>query len=70
MADLNYHEQQKQKNTLRLRELLSHLPAFAYEFFRGIEPITSPKTRIGYAYDLRIFFEYILENHPVLKIKH
>lgn len=69
MADLNYHEQQKQKNTLRLRELLTHLPPFAYEFFRGIEPITSPKTRIGYAYDLRIFFEYILEMHPTLKNK-
>lgn len=69
MADLSYHEQQKQKNTLRLRELLSQLPPFAYEFFRGIEPVTSPKTRIGYAYDLRIFFEYILEIHPTLKNK-
>jgi len=69
MAEINYHEQEKQKNTLRLRTLLKSLPPFAFEFFRGIEPTTSPRTRIAYAYDLRIFFEYILENHPKLKNK-
>ena len=69
MAELNYHEQEKQKNTLRLRSLLKTLPPFAFEFFRGIEPTTSPKTRIAYAYDLRIFFEYILDIHPTLKNK-
>ncbi|NLK21075.1 MAG: tyrosine-type recombinase/integrase [Epulopiscium sp.] len=70
MAETNYFEQQKQKNALRLRALLSSLPPFAFEFFRGIEPTTSSKTRIGYAYDLRIFFEYILDIHPTLKDKN
>ncbi|WP_058485481.1 tyrosine-type recombinase/integrase [Defluviitalea phaphyphila] len=70
MSEFNYHEQEKQKNSIRLRSLLSYLPPFAFEFFRGIEPTTSPKTRIGYAYDLRIFFEYILKVHPSLKNKN
>lgn len=69
MAEINYHEQEKQENTLRLRSLLGFLPSFTFEFFRGIEPTTSSKTRIAYAYDLRIFFEYMLEIHPVLKNK-
>lgn len=69
MSEINYHEQQKQENTLRLRALIASLPPFSFEFFRGIEPTTSPKTRIAYAYDLRIFFDYILEIHPILKSK-
>ncbi|NLL71446.1 MAG: tyrosine-type recombinase/integrase [Epulopiscium sp.] len=69
MVQNNFHELQKQKNALQLRMLLDSLPPFAFEFFRGIEPTTSPKTRIGYAYDLRIFFEYIIDIHPSFKMK-
>mgnify|MGYP001054463891 CR=1 FL=1 len=69
MTQNNFHEFQKQKNALKLRSLLTSLPPFAFEFFRGIEPTTTPKTRIGYAYDLRIFFEYIIEIHPSFKTK-
>ncbi|NMA83062.1 MAG: tyrosine-type recombinase/integrase [Epulopiscium sp.] len=65
----NFHELQKQKDSLQLRMLLESLPPFAFEFFRGIEPTTTSKTRIGYAYDLRIFFEYILEIHPLFQNK-
>ena len=59
MAD--YFEEQKQKYTLQLREIIKSLPPFSDEFFRGIALTTSVKTRLGYAYDLRIFFNYILE---------
>ncbi len=69
MSQNSYHEQEKQKNALLLRELLTSLPPFCFEFFRGIEPTTSSKTRIGYAYDLRIFFEYLLTHHPEWKEK-
>ncbi len=56
----NYHEQQKQENILHLRKLLKEFPPFVSEFFRGIEEKTSSKTRIGYAYDLRIFFNFLI----------
>lgn len=55
----NYHEQQKQEDILHLRKLLKEFPPFVSEFFRGIEEKTSSKTRIGYAYDLRIFFNFL-----------
>lgn len=58
-----YHEQTAIDNTLKLRELLTELPTFLVDFFRGIEPTTSARTRLGYAYDLRIFFRYILEHN-------
>ena len=59
MAD--YFEEQKQKYTLQLREIIKSLPPFSDEFFRGIALTTSVKTRLGFAYELRIFFNYILE---------
>ncbi|MGL4791727.1 MAG: tyrosine-type recombinase/integrase, partial [Anaerotignaceae bacterium] len=59
---MSYYEEQKQKNTLHLRELIDELPAFVDDFFRGISQTTSVKTRIAYAYDLKIFFNYLFKN--------
>ncbi len=59
MANSNYHEQQNRHNTTKLREILKELPEFSFEFFRGIEHKTSSKTRIAYAYDLRVFFRFL-----------
>jgi len=54
-----YHESIIMQNTLRLRERLKELPPFLKEFFRGIEDYTASRTRIGYAYDLRLFFDFL-----------
>lgn len=62
-----YHEQEYIDNTLRLREILKTLPSFAKDYFRAIEPTTSAKTRISYAYDIRVFFHFLMENNPVYK---
>lgn len=59
-----YYEQLYIDNTLRLREILSTLPSFVREYFRAIEPHTSSKTRISYAYDLRVFFNFLIEKNP------
>lgn len=57
-----YNEEKKKHITLQLRELITALPPYVFDFFRGIEHTTSINTRLGYAYDLRIFFEYIREH--------
>ena len=59
MAEQNYHESIKIKNTLILRERLKLLPPFLAEFFRGIADTTLIRTRMGYAYDLGIFFDFL-----------
>ncbi|MBQ1332649.1 MAG: integrase, partial [Lachnospiraceae bacterium] len=59
-----YHEQVDIRNTKKLRELCRRLPSFASEFFRGIEQVTSSRTRIAYAYDLKVFFDYLLNEVP------
>ena len=65
MKDNNYHDNLNKENTFKLRELMRQLPKFTSSFFRGIEPTTASRTRIAYAYDLGIFFEYIKENNPL-----
>lgn len=67
--DKAYFEKVNIENELKLREHLKALPHFCRDFFIGIEPTTSSRTRIAYAYDLGIFFEYMHENNPVCKKK-
>jgi site-specific recombinase XerD len=48
-----------EKLIIKLNILLDDLPTFCKTFFRGIEPTTTLKTRIAYAFDLRTFFYFI-----------
>jgi len=67
----NFFQERDEKNTERIRELVSELPRFATEFFVGMQLKTSPLTRLNYAYDLRIFFDYLSRRvfkKPVLEI--
>mgnify|MGYP000517365479 FL=1 len=64
---ITYHEQTDIENTLRLRDVLKTLPPFCKDFFRAIEPRTTTKTRISYAYDIRIFFQFLLDLNPAFK---
>ena len=64
---VTYHEQTDVDNTLRLRDVLKTLPPFCRDFFRAIEPRTTTKTRISYAYDIRIFFQFLLEQNPAFR---
>lgn len=55
----NYFENRNEKNILKTREILNDIPDFAKEFFVGIQMRTSELTRLNYAYDMRIFFDYL-----------
>ena len=67
MADY-FREREKNVN-LRLRDIRDELPEFSEEFFVGIEPQTTPLTRLNYAYDLRIFFDYLVKRVRPFKEK-
>ena len=69
MAALSYHEQEDIENTKRIRGILKELPPFCTDFFRGIEPRTSARTRLAYAYDLKKFFDFLKQANPELKTK-
>ena len=68
MADrTTYREQTDRRNILRLREVLSELPPFVKDYFRSIDTTTTTRTRISYAYDIRVFFEFLKSQNPLYK---
>ena len=64
MNNMNYHDKKNAENMLKLREIMTTLPPFCRDFFLGIKDTTSTRTRLAYAYDLRMFFDYLHEHHP------
>ena len=55
----DFYQERNRKTIERIENLKEELPAFADEFFIGIENQTSVLTRLNYAYDLRIFFDFL-----------
>lgn len=64
MEQNNYHDEINKQNIKKLREILATLPPFCRQFFRGVDNIYGSRTKIAYAYDLRIFFDFLHQNHP------
>ena len=56
---INYYETRNRKNIEILDSMLEELPAFCREYFLGKENTTTSMTRRNYAYDLRIFFDFL-----------
>lgn len=69
----NYFVKRDEENILKIREIRRQLPPFCGEFFRGIEQYTTPLTRLGYARDLKLFFDFLISeteeffNKPILQ---
>lgn len=63
MPKTTYHDEKKIKDTVHLKGLLEQLPPFLFIYFRGIAQTTSVKTRIGYAYDLKTFFNFLCSSN-------
>ncbi len=61
----NYHDEINKQNILKMREVLKTLPPFCREYFTGIQEQTAARTRLAYAYDIRVFFEYLRSENPV-----
>lgn len=59
----NYHDKVNKQNIEKLRELMSSLPSFCKMYFRGMNDTISSRTKIAYAYDLRVFFEFMMKNN-------
>ncbi len=62
-----YQKQLHKENVTRLREILETMPPYCKEYFRSKETTTTPKTRIGYAIDIRTFFRFLHVRNPLLK---
>ena len=67
MKSLPYYDDLTARQTIKLRELIKTLPPFAKEFFRAIDSTTQVRTRIAYAYDLRVFFHFLIDENPAYR---
>lgn len=68
MKNLSYFEKRNLKNMQKIGNYLSKLPDYCYDYFTGIENNTSSLTRLNYAMDLSVFFDY-LEKFVIKKPK-
>ncbi len=61
---MNYHAQADIKRLEKLQALQKQLPLVCTDFFRSISQTTSTLTRLAYAYDFRLFFQYLINENP------
>ena len=54
-----YFEEREISCTDRTNRIVEELPYYVRDFFVGVESRTSPLTRLNYAYDLRVFFDFL-----------
>lgn len=66
---MTYQEELKEKLTNRLMKTISQLPGFCKQYFVGKDTSTTIKTKVAYADDLKVFFNYISAIKPVNTLK-
>lgn len=65
-----YEKEQQIILSKKLRDIVELMPEYVKDFFRGISSTTQIKTKVAYAGDLKIFFEYLQkEKFPFKDIK-
>ena len=69
MENKTYHQQKTIEYTKKLREFLAELPTYVTIYFRGIEQRTLVRSRLAYANDIKVFFEWIAHVNPIYKDK-
>ena len=65
----SYFNERNKKCVQKIREILKELPDFLYDYFVGIENNTSALTRLNYAYDMRTFFTYLMNDTNIFHDK-
>ena len=64
MPKLSYYELQNQKKYQKFNEVLEQLPFFCNEYFTGVDMRTSVLTKLNYATDFAIFFDFLVHKIP------
>ncbi len=60
MATERYYDQFNREKYEKFNEILEELPYFCNEYFTGIDSTTSVLTKLNYATDLAIFFDFLV----------
>ena len=65
----NYQDNLEKNIIVKLRQILSELPPYCKDYFNSLETRTTKNTQLAYAYDLNVFFNFLLESNPNFKTK-
>ena len=60
MAKQTYYEQHNEELYLKFNDLLDKLPYFCGEYFTGVDMRTSVLTKLNYATDFAVFFDFLV----------
>ena len=55
----NYFQDRDRSNIEKLSRYMESLPKFCFNYFLDLEPYTSTLSRLNYAMDLRVFFDFL-----------
>ena len=61
MQELTYHQELELKHIDQIREICDQLPSYVRKYFRSLQQTKASRTRLGYAIDIKTFFEYIVD---------
>ncbi len=61
---IDYQQQLSDRRQKKIRDILKYLPPSCTDFIRSIHTTTSALTRMAYATDLNIFYEYLFKELP------
>ena len=64
MAKLSYYELHNQERYQKFNEVLDQLPFFCNEYLTGVDMRTSVLTKLNYATDFAIFFDFLVHKIP------
>ncbi len=56
---INYFQERDKNNIEKISNYLNTLPDFCFKYFLDVESYTSTLTRLNYAMDLKVFFEFL-----------
>ena len=65
----NYQDNLEKNIIVKLRQLLSELPPYCKDYFNSLQTRTTINTQLAYAYDLTVFFNFLVNSNPSLKTK-
>ena len=66
----NYQDNLEKSIIVKLRQILKDLPPYCKDYFNSLETRTTKNTQLAYAYDLNVFFNFLVESNPSFKSKN
>ena len=60
-TDSSYSKQEETRLALKLNQMLDKLPRFCVDYFNSLEFTKQPRTKIAYARDIQVFFDYLTD---------